>query len=181
MNIQKPRLLVLGCLLTSLMSVAFAKDKEKDKPSREQPARTVTAPAAGRAESNPNRGGNAAAKEAPRPRVEPAPRTERRNDNSPPASNRSQPQVNPGNSSPKRDDKPRDNRGGNDRGPSKVIGGGPASDPRSIQNSRPEKGKVDSTPANQPNARNERRDRNPTSSAIRNRQSFPVAIHRSVD
>jgi len=163
MDIRKPRLLVWGCLLTSLMSVVQAKDKEKEKPSREQPARAVTAPAAGRAESNANRGGNAAAKEAPRQRVESAPRIERRNDNNPPASNRSQPQVNSGNSSPKRDDTPRVNRGNNDRSPTKVIGGGQASDPRSTQNSRPEKVKVDSAPANQPNVRNERRDRNPPS------------------
>ena len=163
MDIQKQRLLVLGCLLTSLMSVTHAKDKEKDKPSREQPARAVTAPSAGRVESNANHGGNAAAKEAPRQRVEPAPRIERRNDNNPPAHNRSQPQVNSGNSSPKRDDTSRDNRGNNDRGPAKVIGGGQASDPRFTQNSRPEKGKVDSTPANQPNTRHERRDRNPVS------------------
>ena len=163
MDIRKQRLLVLGCLFTSLMSVTHAKDKEKDKPNREQPARAVTAPSTGRAESNANRGGNTVTKEAPRQRVESAPRSERRNDNNPPTSNRSQPQVNSGNSPPKRDDTPRDNRSNSDRSPVKVGGGGQASDPRSTPNSRPEKGKVDSTPANQSNARNERLDRNPAS------------------
>ena len=163
MDIRKQRLLVLGCLFASLMSVTHAKDKEKDKPSREQPARAVTAPSTGRAESNANRGSNTVTKEAPRQRVESVPRNERRNDNNPPVSNRSQPQVNAGNSLPKRDDVPRDNRSNSDRSPAKVGGGGQGSDSRSTQNSRSEKGLIDSTSSNQPNVRNEQRDRNPAS------------------
>lgn len=163
MDIRKQRLLVLGCLFASLMSVTHAKDKEKDKPSREQPARAVTAPSTGRAESNANRGSNTVTKEAPRQRVESVPRNERRNDNNPPVSNRSQPQVNAGNSLPKRDDVPRDNRSNSDRSPAKVGGGGQGSDSRSTQNSRSEKGLIDSASSNQPNVRNEQRDRKPAS------------------
>ncbi|MEK6258431.1 MAG: hypothetical protein AABP62_07395 [Planctomycetota bacterium] len=164
MCIRNQRLLLVGCLLTSLMSagfVAFAKDKEKDKPAREQPARAAAAPAAGRAASNANRGSNSPAKEAPRQRVESAPKIERRNESAPPASTRSMPQANPGNGPSKRDAAPRDNRGNNDRGPAKVIGGGQGADPRPSVNSRPDRGKIDATPGRQPEVRVDRRDRNP--------------------
>ena len=106
MDTRNQRLFVASCLLTSLLSggfVALAKDKEKDKP-----ARAATPPPAGRAESNVNRAANSAPKansvpkEAPRQRVEAAPRIERRNDNNPPAVSRSLPQANPGINPPKR-------------------------------------------------------------------------------
>ena len=60
MKSWKQSWLVLSCLLAGSISagvVAFAKDKEKEKPAREQPA-AAKAPAANRAESNNNRGGN---------------------------------------------------------------------------------------------------------------------------
>ena len=119
MNTWKNNRLVWGCLLVGLMSagvVAMAKDKEKEKPAREQPAARAT-PAAGRAESNNNnRGGNSNAGEQPRQRPEPAPRSEppraeRRND-SPPPVNRAATQPNVGNGPARRDDSPRGNAGG---------------------------------------------------------------------
>ena len=166
MCLRYRRLLVASCLLASLMSaglVAFAKDKdkEKDKPAREQPARAGAAAAAGRAEPSANRGGNAAAKEAPRQRVEAAPKAERRNDSPPPASTRSMPQANSGNGPSKQNAALRDNRGNNDRGAAKAVSGGQVTDSRASVNSRPDRGKVDPTPGGQPDVRVDRRDRNP--------------------
>ncbi len=200
MNIWNHRLLVAGCLLTSLIPAGFAAfAKEKDKPTREPAARAAKPAAAARAESNANRAASSAPKEAPRPRVEPAPRRvepaprierrndnnppaasrslprvepapkrvepapriERRNDNTPPAVGRSLPQVNPGNVPSKRVEVPRDNRGNNDRSPAQAIGGGQGVDPRSSQNSRPDRGQVNSTPKVQPDVRVDRREQNP--------------------
>ena len=76
MKSWKQSWLVLSCLLAGSISagvVAFAKDKEKEKPAREQPA-AAKAPAANRAESNNNRGGSPKANDAPPKRSEPAPR-----------------------------------------------------------------------------------------------------------
>ncbi len=163
MDICNQRLLVAGCLLTGLIATGFpaiAKDKTKDKPSHELPTRATThAPAAvGPAASTANRAAESTHKEAPRARVETAPRIERRNDQTPPVVSRPLPQVNSSHGPSKRDDAPRDNRGGNDRSPAKVIGGGYGADLRL----RPDRGQVDSTPKSQPEVRVDRRDRIPT-------------------
>ena len=157
MNSWKKRWLVLSCLLAGSISagvVAFARDKEKEKekPAREQPS-AARAPAVNRAESNNNnRGGNPNTNDAPQKRAEPAPRVERRNDNPPPATNRSAPQLNIGNGPPKRDDSPRDNRSNN--------GGGQGADARSNQIPRVDLNRANANPAGQNDARNDRRDRN---------------------
>ena len=154
MKSWKQSWLVLSCLLAGSISagvVAFAKDKEKEKPAREQPA-AAKAPAANRAESNNNRGGSPKANDAPPKRAEPAPRVERRNDNPPPAANRPTPQPNVGNGPSKRDDSPRDNRGGNNAGQ--------GADARSNQIPRVDLNRANANPAGQNDARNDRRDRN---------------------
>jgi len=150
MKSWKQSWLVLSCLLAGSISagvVAFAKDKEKEKPAREQPA-AAKAPAANRAESNNNRGGSPKANDAPPKRAEPAPRVERRNDNPPPAANRPTPQPNVSNGPSKRDDSPRDNRGGQ------------GADVRSNQIPRVDLNRANANPAGQNDARNDRRDRN---------------------
>src|SRR6185436_2799417 len=126
-----------------------------------QPARATAPAPAARTESKTNRAAPSAPKETPRPRVEAAPRVERRNDNNPPAIGRSSPPANPGHGSSKRDTAPRDNRVGNDSGAAKVIGGGQVTAPRSSQNLRPDRGQVNSPPQGQPNVRVDRRERNP--------------------